>query len=80
MPCLPPDDGEVVIGASSLPMTQAIPVCRYPVIAGLGMCCGDTPCSVQWVRECDATGGCLDRQTCGGCDQPVFKGDQGYVG
>lgn len=49
--------------------------CEWPVIHGMGQCCGDTPCSVQWVRPCSAEGGCWDRATCPGCDTPVFKGE-----
>ena len=46
--------------------------CPYPVIAGMSRCCGNKPCTLEWSRPCDATGGCLDRATCGGCDEPVF--------
>ena len=53
-------------------------ICDYPVIYDMGECCGDTPCSVQWRRQCDADGGCLDRSTCAGCDEPVYKGEPGY--
>lgn len=53
--------------------------CDWPVIAGMGLCCGDTPCSVEWRRPCDDEGGCLDRSTCAGCDEPVFKQDRAAV-
>jgi hypothetical protein len=46
--------------------------CPYPVIYNRGECCGETPCGITWERECDALGGCLDRSTCGGCEQPVY--------
>lgn len=57
-------------------MTQT--TCPYPVMAGLGQCCGDNPCSVQWACQCDKDGGCYERSTCGGCEYPVFKGDPEY--
>ena len=47
-------------------------VCPYPVLQRAGRCCGATPCGVTWERPCDAQGGCIDRSTCGGCEEPVF--------
>ena len=52
--------------------------CDWPVIQGMGICCGETPCSVRWVYACAGEGGCLDRSTCPGCQEPLFKGDEGY--
>lgn len=53
--------------------------CKYPVIAGMHRCCGNKPCTLEWRRPCDDTGGCLDRATCGGCDEPVFPEDADYT-
>jgi hypothetical protein len=47
-------------------------VCHYPVLQRAGRCCGVNPCGVTWERPCDAQGGCIDRSTCGGCEEPVF--------
>jgi hypothetical protein len=64
-----------------MPDPNPIPAaCVYPAAASaLGHCCGDTPCSLEWIRECDTHGGCWDRGTCGGCDEPVFKQDKDPV-
>jgi hypothetical protein len=48
--------------------------CPYPVLEGSGQCCR-TKCTIEWRRPCDAQGGCLDRQTCGGCEEPVYQSD-----
>lgn len=48
--------------------------CPYPVVLGLGMCCGNaSDCDMRFWRPCDATGGCLDRATCGGCGVPDLR-------
>ncbi len=44
--------------------------CPWPVVKSSGLCCGTEPCSLEWERPCDAFGGCIDRSTCAGCDEP----------
>jgi len=58
--------------------TEAELRCLYPVLARLGGCCGDDPCTVEWYYPCSVTGGCLDRMTCGGCGEPLYKDDPAH--
>ena len=48
--------------------------CDFPVLADIGQCCGEQPCSVEIYYPCEAEGGCWDRSTCGGCGEPVYRG------
>lgn len=37
-------------------------------------CCGQqSSCALEMYRPCDADGGCWDRSTCAGCDEPRLK-------
>lgn len=54
----------------SVDETRAL--CGYPVIYDMGQCCGHIPCTLEWRRPCDAEGGCWDRSTCPGCEEPVW--------
>jgi hypothetical protein len=70
------DDEEDMAMHSGL--VASIAPCDYPGLQSNGMCCGDSPCSVEWIWPCESTGGCPDRSTCNGaygCSEPVFKND-----
>ncbi len=48
--------------------------CPYPAVDNAGMCCEHNPCDLEWYRPCDRVGGCWERSTCAGCDEPVWPG------
>jgi hypothetical protein len=48
-------------------------VCPYPVVLSTGHCCGHYPCDIEGHYECEDSGGCIDRSTCGGCWVPWTK-------
>lgn len=65
---MPPDLNAALAGAEA-----GSRECPWPVVAGCGLCCLGDPCDLIFRWSCDAQGGCFDRSTCGGCDEPDIE-------